>query len=293
MDLRQLEYFVAVAEEGNFTRAAERVHISQSGISAQIRHLEREVGAQLIDRSSRVASLTVAGEAALVHAKAALAAARATTEAVGEVTGVIRGHIRVGMVSGCTVTELFDALAGFHREHPGVALSVTEDTSDRLVQCVRDGRLDLTLVGVPVAAPADLGSLTVIDEGLIALVPESHSLATAASVSVAGLASERLICMPQGTGIRAVLDLAFADHGLDGTVAIEAGAPSAIVDLARRELGVAVLSESMASIAPDLTRIPLRGADAAAVLALVWSPTLSPALRNLVEHCGRAFMIDK
>src|ERR1700704_5107666 len=75
MELRQLEYFVAVAEEQNFTRAAERVHISQSGVSAQIRQLERELGAELFDRSTRTATLTVAGEAALEHARAALAAA--------------------------------------------------------------------------------------------------------------------------------------------------------------------------------------------------------------------------
>ena len=74
MDLRQLEYFVAVAEEQNFTRAAERVHISQSGVSAQIRQLERELGAELFDRSTRAATLTVAGKAALEHARAALAA---------------------------------------------------------------------------------------------------------------------------------------------------------------------------------------------------------------------------
>jgi DNA-binding transcriptional LysR family regulator len=289
MELRQLEYFVAVAEEANFTRAAERVHISQSGISAQIRQLEREVGAELIDRSSRVAKLTVAGEAALVHAKSALAAARATTEAVGEVTGVIRGRLRVGMVSGCTVTALFDALAGFHRDHPGVAMSLIEDRSDRLVDRVRDGRLDLALVGIPFAPPADLGSLTIVSEGLVALVPEAHPLAAAPSVGVATLAGERLICMPKGTGIRTVLDLAFAEKGVGGTVAVEASAPAAVGDLARRGLGVAVLSESMSGVAPDLTPVPVRDAEAPAVLALAWSALPSPALRALVRHCERAF----
>ena len=78
MELRQLEYFLAVAEEANFTRAAERVHISQSGVSAQIRQLEQELGATLFDRSSRKATLTPAGAAALEPARAALAAAAAT-----------------------------------------------------------------------------------------------------------------------------------------------------------------------------------------------------------------------
>src|SRR3954471_4285925 len=107
MDLRQLEYFVAVAEEQNFTRAAERVHISQSGVSAQIRQLERELGAALLDRSGRTATLTAAGSAAVGPARAALAAADAVRQAVDEVNGLVRGRLTVGMVTACTVTPLF------------------------------------------------------------------------------------------------------------------------------------------------------------------------------------------
>src|SRR5512147_1594849 len=111
MELRQLEYFVAVAEESGFTRAAERVHISQSGVSAQVRQLERELGASLIDRSGRAATLTVAGAAALAPARAALAAASAVRAAVDDVNGLLRGRLVVGMVVACTVTPLFEALA--------------------------------------------------------------------------------------------------------------------------------------------------------------------------------------
>ena len=94
MELRQLEYLVAVAEEANFTRAAERVRISQSGVSAQIRQLEHELGVELIDRSTRRASLTSAGEAVLEHARAALAAAGAARQAADDVTGLLRGRLR-------------------------------------------------------------------------------------------------------------------------------------------------------------------------------------------------------
>ena len=293
MELRQLEYFVAVAEEANFTRAAERVHISQSGISAQIRQLERELGSELFDRSSRVARLTVAGEAALTHAKAALAAARAAAEAVGDVTGVVRGRLRVGMVSGCTMTRLFESLASFHNDHPGVALTVTEGSSDQLVEAVRLGLLDMALVGVPVAPPSDLSSLIVVSEGLAVLVPESHPLASAASVTVLDLVDVPLICMPTGTGIRAVLDLAFAERGVRVSTTVHASAPSAIADLARRGLGAAVLSESMASIAPDLSAIPLHGTDLRAVLALTWPAVPGPALRMLIRHCHEAFGVSE
>lgn len=293
MDLRQLEYFVAVAEEQSFTRAAARVNITQSGISAQIRQLERELGAALIDRSTRVATLTVAGEAALAHAREALAAARATAEAVGEVTGVIRGRLRIGMVSGCTVTALFEALAGFHHAHPGVELLLSEGRSDELVDDVRRARLDLALVGVAVTAPSDLASLTIVREGLVALVSPDDPLAASGRIGVDDLSGRRLVCMPRGTGIRSVLDLAFAGRGHEAIVTIEASAPAAVVDLARRGLGVAVLSESMSEIAPDLTMLPLHDAGVPAVLALVWRPDPAPALQALVQHSELSFAADR
>src|SRR5450756_1862364 len=123
MEMRQLEYFIAVAEEANFTRAAQRVHISQSGVSAQVRQLEHELGATLIDRSGRTAALTAAGAAALPHARAALASASAVRQAVDAVNGLIRGRVVVGMVTACTVAPLFDALATFHQAHPGVEIT--------------------------------------------------------------------------------------------------------------------------------------------------------------------------
>jgi len=159
MELRQLEYFVAVAEEANFTRAAERVHISQSGVSAQIRQLERDLGADLIDRSGRVVTLTTAGEAALEHARAALAAVSSVRSAVDDVAGLMRGRLVVGMVTACTVTPLFDALAAFHRAYPGIEIALAEDTSDRLVDAVRTGLMDVALAATAGAPPSGLAAL--------------------------------------------------------------------------------------------------------------------------------------
>src|ERR1700760_779537 len=156
MELRQLEYFVAVAEAGNFTRAAERVHISQSGVSAQIQQLERDLGATLLDRSGRTATLTAAGSAALEHARAALAAVEDVRHAVDDVNDLVRGRLVVGMVTACTVTPLFDALAAFHRDHPGVEVALHEDNSDRLGGAVRSGTDDLALIGVAGAPPDGL-----------------------------------------------------------------------------------------------------------------------------------------
>ncbi|WP_336207042.1 LysR family transcriptional regulator [Nonomuraea sp. LPB2021202275-12-8] len=291
MDLRQLEYFVAVAEERNFTRAAERVHISQSGVSAQIRQLERELGAELFDRSARAATLTVAGEAALGHARAALAAAGAVGQAVGEVTGLIQGRLTVGMVIGCTITPLFDALAAFHLEHPGVELSLLEDNSDRLVEGVRSAAIDLALVGTATATPDGLDALTIISERLVAAVPSGHPLAKRRHVTLRDLSAHPIVCMPPGTGLRTVFDQVCAAQQLQPVIALQASAADAIADLAARGLGVAVLSDSMAARYRDrLTALPIDDATAPALLALLWKGTHNPALRELLAHCRRAFM---
>lgn len=290
MELRQLEYFVAVAEEQNFTRAAERVHISQSGVSAQIRRLERELGAELFDRSGRGATLTVAGKAALEHARAVLAAASAVGQAVGEVTDLIRGRLTIGMVIGCTVTPLFDALAAFHRAHPGIEIALLEDNSDRLVEAVRAGHLDLALVGTAATTPDGLQALTVVSERLVAVVPPGHPLADAEPVTLRALGGYPVICMPPGTGLRTVFDQACAAQGLRPAIALEASASDAIADLAARGLGVAVLSASMAGYYADrLTARTIEDVEIPALLSLVWADGHGPALRELLRRCRSAF----
>jgi DNA-binding transcriptional LysR family regulator len=293
VELRQLEYFVAVAEEANFTRAAERVHISQSGVSAQVRALENELGAPLFDRSGRAARLTAAGSAALPHAWDALDAASALRDAVDEVNGLVRGRLTVGMITGCEVTPLFDALAAFHGEHPGIEIALQEDNSDRLIDNVRAGVVDIALVGVSARPPEGLSAQVIISEGLVAAVPPDHPLAGQSSVELAALTAYPMVSLPVGTGIRAVLDQACAAAGLRPDIALQATAPGAVADLAARGLGVAVLSASMASAYADLRAVPIDGVDIPALLALVWRPAASPALRGLLPHCLSAFGLSQ
>ncbi|WP_129840135.1 LysR family transcriptional regulator [Streptomyces sp. RFCAC02] len=290
MDLRQLEYFVAVAEERNFTRAAERVHISQSGVSARVRHLERELGAELFDRSAREVTLTVAGKAALEHARAALAAAGALRQAVGEVADVIRGRLTVGMVVGCAITPLFDALAAFHAAHPGVELSLTEGASDRLTDAVRSGGLDLALIGAAHTPPDGVESLTVVRERLVVAVPPGHPLAAGPTVTLRALAAHPVVCMPRGTGLRAVFDAACAAADVRPVIALEASAADAIADLAARGLGAGVLSASMTAAYGDrLVALPIDDAERPGLLCLVWRTAGTPALRALLGHLRRSF----
>ena len=291
MELRQLEYLVAVAEEASFTRAAGRVHISQSGVSAQVRQLERELGAALVDRSSRAARLTDAGTAALPHARAALDAASALRQAVDEVNGLVRGRLTVGMVTACTVPGLFDALAAFRRAHPGVALTLAEDDSAALTRRVRSGTADLALAR---RSPAPR-------HGTWACCPSSPSGSSPpsrpATPCCPGAPRSR---WPRSPGTRscacppepasgAALDASCAAAGVRLDVTLEASAPGAVADLTARGLGVAVLSESMAAARPGLCPVPIEGPLVTASLALIWRPPPGPALRELIARCRRAF----
>jgi DNA-binding transcriptional LysR family regulator len=290
MELRQLEYFIAVAEEANFTRAAERVHISQSGVSAQIRQLEHDLGATLIDRSGRTATVTAAGSAALEHARAILASADAVRQAVDEVNGLIRGRLVVGMVTACTVTPLFDALAAFHLAHPGVEITLIEDRSDRLTERVRTGAADLALIGASGTPPPGLDALPIVSERLVAAIPPGHPLARRSRATLADISAYPIVCMPEGTGIRAVFDQACAAKGIQPDIALQASAPGTVADLAIRGLGIAILSESMAaSHGGRLKALVIDDIQTPAVLALIWTATSSPALRGLLHHSRQAF----
>ncbi|GAA2884672.1 LysR family transcriptional regulator [Actinoplanes cyaneus] len=290
MDLRQLEYFIAVAETGSFTRAAERVHITQSGVSAQVKALEHELGAELFVRSGRTARLTEAGSVALRHARAALDSTLDLRDAIDDVKGLIRGRLTIGMVIGCEITPLFDALAAFHEAHPGIDLELTEANSDHLVLGVRTGAIDVALAGLAGEPPEHLASQVIVSEPLVALTPAGSELAGRDRTTIAQLMPYRMICLPRGTGIRDVLDQAgTAVLGTRPEVALVATSPDAVAGLARRGLGVAVLSASMAAAHPDLVAVPIDGITIPALLALVWQERTSPALAAFLEHCRAAF----
>lgn len=291
MELRQLEYLVAVAEEANFTRAAERVHISQSGVSAQIRQLERELGVELIDRSGRTATLTHAGRSAIAHARSALASAEAIRDTANDIADLVRGNLSVGMLSACTIPPLFNALATFHRDYPGVEITLTEDNADRLVDTVRAGEIDTALVATAHARPKDVDGLTIATDRLVALFPAGHPLDSLRRCRLADVCAHPIICMPSGSGIRSALDLACAAHRVRPTISLIASAPGAITDLAARGLGVGILSER--SIEPTDPPLQLRVLEDAGVpveLSLIWRRNGDTALQAFVSHARQAFL---
>ncbi len=285
MELRQLEYFVAVAEEASFTRAAERVHVAQPGVSAQIRRLERELGQPLLDRSGRTVRLTEAGAAVLPYARAALAAVAGVRLAVDEVTGLLRGRVAVGMITSCSLNDLSDLLARFHRAHPGVEITLSEDNSDRLLADLRDGRLDLALVGLATAPPPGIDTQVVIDEALVAAVGLGDPLAGRTSIPLTALRDRALISLPHGTGLRTCLDEACAAAGVRPRIAFEASDPSVLARLAARGLGVAILPESISG-ADDLRALEVTRPRLRSRIELAWrtgGPS-GPAARAFAEQ---------
>jgi DNA-binding transcriptional LysR family regulator len=289
MELHQLEYFVAVAEEASFTRAASRVHVAQPGVSAQVRRLESELGQQLLDRSGRSVRLTEVGSAVLPFARAALDAVANARLAVDDLAGLVRGQVTVGMVSGCALPVLAELLAGFHDRHPGVAIALVEDNSDRLVERLRDGRLDLALIGWAEQTPADIDSVVLVDEELVAAVAPDHPLAGADAGAGAGTVTIRqlrdlpLVSLPRGTGVRAALDAACAAAGFTPRIVFEASALPMVVELAGRGLGLAVVPASIPN-GPGILRITDPQLRSRLELAWPSAPAANPAARALIEQ---------
>jgi DNA-binding transcriptional LysR family regulator len=245
MELRQLEYFVAVAEEANFTRAAQRIHVAQPAVSAQIQRFERELGQPLLDRSRRTVRLTAAGEAVLPYAKAALAAVADIRVAVDELTQLVRGTVTIGTVTSHSV-DIPSLLADFHADHPQVEITLSTDSSDALIEKVRTGRLDAAIVSVgPEERPEGLDLEVVTDEAIAAVVSRTDALASRKTIKLKELADRQLIALPVGAGIRHQFDKACADAGVTPRIAFEASTPVALADLAQRGLGVAIVPASV------------------------------------------------
>jgi DNA-binding transcriptional LysR family regulator len=296
MELRHLEVFVAVAEEGGFSRAADRLHVVQSAVSATVRNLERELGVALFRRTSRRVELTEAGVEVLPEARRTLAAAQATRDVVDEVRGGLRGTVRLGIMqvqrgTGFGVGAL---LAAFGAEHPGVRVLPQQRASGLQAVDVREGRLDLALVALPPTRLAGLRVDALTRESLCLAVPTGHRLSTRPSVTLAELDGERFVDVPPEWGTRIIADAAFAEAGLSRQVEYELNDTGSVVDFVRHGLAIALVPRSYGGFAhpddgPGVVLVPLGGRAPEFAMSIV-APAdrpLSAATRALREAALR------
>jgi len=250
IELHQLRYFVAVAEERHFTRAAARFHVAQPSVSAQIQALERSLGAELFHRDRRGVALTEAGAELLPIARQILAGVEEAGLRLQGLDGLSRGHLAVGATPSLATTLLPAALGAFHHRHPGVALTVVEEGSHLLVERLASGLLDLGLVILPLRHAA-LDTTALVTEELVVVVGPRHRLAARASAGrrmrLAELADEPIVMFREGYDLRAVTLEAIRSAGFAPRVAVEGGEMASVLAFVARGLGAALVPSIVAS----------------------------------------------
>ncbi len=278
MELRQLAYFMAVAEERNFTRAAERIPIAQPAISQQIRRLEAELGEHLFVRNRRGIRLTPAGEALLPHARTMLQAAAGGREAVAALSGLLTGRLAVGLVHPLPDRRFPRLLGTFHHSHPGIELTLVEDQTDALLAALAAGQLQAALIGQGRydRPPPDLEALLVAREPMVVAVHPSHPLAGRGSVPLAALREEPMVTLTRASKLRSTLETACQTAGFGPRIVAETSDLGVMVELAAEQLGVAVLPASGLDGAAGLVRLRLTHPTLDRRILLVWQPATSP-----------------
>ncbi|MET7684943.1 LysR substrate-binding domain-containing protein [Streptomyces sp. NPDC005423] len=286
MELRHLQHFVAVAEDQHFTRAAERLMVSQSGLSASIRALERELQTPLFVRTTRRVTLTEAGRALLAEAERILAQVRTAHEAVAAVQGVLRGTLALGTEQCIAGVRVAGLLAAFRRRHPDVEIRLRQAGSGALAEEVAAGRLDLAFAYRTQADTDQLRSLALTSEPMTVLCHPSHRLArTGAALTPQDLGGEVFVDFHPDWGPRRTTDAAFAGAGVRRTVALEVNDVHSLLDLVDENLGVAVVPQHFRDKRQALTALPLKGTgdEAYETVALLPPPeATSPAARALI-----------
>ncbi|MFC4911311.1 LysR family transcriptional regulator [Actinomadura gamaensis] len=289
MELRHLRHFVALAEERNFTRAAERELIVQSGLSASVRALEREVGAELFVRGSRPVRLTAEGGALLPAARRTLEAAEAARQAVQDVRGLLSGHLRIGTYPINPRLLPFPALlAAFARAHPALDVSVRQIPGTVTAAKVAEGELDCALFDQIGPPPPGLRAIPLVSEELRLAVRADHPLAARDEVSLTDLADEPFVETDPAWTTRHRTDRTFAEAGVSRRVICEVADWQILRDLVQAGLGMALAPPTQlvprADDPPDALRlIPLKPPRPERHLALVLPETPSPAAARFAE----------
>ncbi len=242
MQLHQLAYAVAVAEERSFTQAASRLHLAQPSLSRQVRLLEHELGVVLFNRGpgQGPVTLTPDGSALLPFMQRVLSDVAATSAEARALSGMARGRVAVGATPSLVTSALVPALVSFHASHPGIDLAVVEGGSHQLVPQVAAGEVDLALVVLPVTDPLVMTTPLFDDPLVLATAPE-HPLAERQGIAVRELDGLDLVMFREGYDLRAVTLAACADAGVEPHLVSEGGEMAGVLSFVAAGLGAAVV----------------------------------------------------
>lgn len=242
MQLHQLSYVMAVAEERHFTQAAERLHLAQPSLSRQVRLLERELGVLLFHRGpgQGLVTLTADGEALLPFIRRVLADVEATKAEARALTGMSRGRLSIGATPSLIARVLAPTLVEFHASHPGIELLVVEAGSRQLVRQLASGEVDLALVVLPINDPV-VATTPLFDDPLVLAVAPEHPLATRRQVGVADLDGLPLVMFREGYDLREVTLAACREAGVEPRLVSQGGEMDGVLAFVAAGLGAAVV----------------------------------------------------
>ena len=295
MELRHLRTIAAVARHRSFTKAGEELHLAQSAISQQIRRLEHELGVEVFHRTSRSVELTSEGRVILAYAQRVVAEVDGLHSELAELTGLLRGQLRIGGVYPTGPYDLFGMLADFRAAHPEVAVHMVENTQDDVLAALRADDLDCAFTALDPDALGDEFAATLLwEEEFVVALSVGHPLSGREQVTLEELAAEDLIAYRENSALQRRLERTLAERGLEprnGFICTEMGAVRA---LASKGLGVAVLPRSVAEQpGPPIDPRPIGPERLTWPVALVWrvarrqSPAGKAFLKVALEYAER------
>jgi DNA-binding transcriptional LysR family regulator len=245
MDTGHLANFLVLAQLGNMTRAAEKLHVTQPALSGQVKRLESELGTPLFHRQGRGLALTAAGETFRRYAADAIERLSAGQEALLSLETLDTGTIAIGGGATSTTCLLPRIIGRFHRKHPGVRFNIREAPSRTIVDAVLTGELDLGLVTLPITSTDAATRLSVtewLQDELVLLVPPKHRLASRRSFHWSDLHNQPLIAFESGSAVRQLLDRQLAANGVAPAVVMELRSIATITSMVAAGIGLGFIS---------------------------------------------------
>ncbi|WP_337268039.1 LysR family transcriptional regulator [Oryzifoliimicrobium ureilyticus] len=287
MELRHIRYFLAVAEAGNFTRAAVKLGIGQPPLSQQIRDLETEIGARLFHRVPHGAELTEAGMAFLPEAQAALASSERAKLAARRATRGESGRLTLGFTASSAFnTAVTGTIRRFRRQWPDIALSLTEMNSNWLMEKLLREEIDAAFIRPGLENPKDVVLKRLPDEPLLVALPSHHRLARRKAVPLQALEGEPFILFPRTVGLSLYDDIVAGcrEAGFELNVTQEAPQIPSVVNLVAADLGVSIVPISVSQIAIEgVAYRPIEGPPLTARLGLAaLKLNRSPIVTNIL-----------